>query len=322
MGASRCNVLAWECRLWHSTYRAANFKCPVFSLGGGTGFVGRALTQLLRSRGHEVTHVSRQGGKDRISWEQLSCSGLPPCDAVVNLAGENILNPFRRWDDAFCREIISSRVETTKTLAKAIADADQPPRTWILITGVGYYRPSPTAEYTEDSPGGDFDFFSRLVSSWEAAALIPGSPARGVVVRSGVVLGRDGGAISRMLWPFRLGLGGPLGSGLQPFPWIHIRDLSGIVCHVLESECLQGIFNGVSPSSPATSNGTFAQELGAALGRPALLSVPTWAVRAVFGAERAIMLLEGQRVVPKRTLESGYRFIFSDLSAALKDIVA
>ncbi|NXD17191.1 D39U1 protein, partial [Nothocercus nigrocapillus] len=290
--------------------------------GGGTGFVGRALTQLLRIRGHEVTHISRQGGKDRISWEELSRSGLPSCDAVVNLAGENVLNPLRRWDDAFCREVINSRVETTKTLAKAIVEADQPPRAWILITGVGYYRPSPTAEYTEDSAGGDFDFFSRLVSSWEAAAVIHGSPTRGVVVRSGVVLGRDGGAISRMLWPFRLGLGGPLGSGLQPFPWIHIRDLSGIVCHVLESEGLQGIFNGVSPSSSSTSNGSFAQELGAALGRPALLTVPAWVVRAVFGAERAIMLLEGQRVVPKRTLESGYHFIFPDLSAALKDILA
>ncbi|XP_032567000.1 epimerase family protein SDR39U1 isoform X1 [Chiroxiphia lanceolata] len=291
-------------------------------VGGGTGFVGRALTQLLRSRGHQVTHVSRQGGKDRISWEELSRTGLPLCDAVVNLAGENVLNPFRRWGDAFCREVISSRVETTKTLAKAIVDAEQPPRAWVLVTGVGYYCPSPTAEYTEDSPGGNFDFFSRLVSSWEAAALIPGSPARGVVVRSGVVLGRGGGAISQMLWPFRLGLGGPLGSGLQPFPWIHIRDLAGIVCHALETECLQGVLNGVAPSSSATSNGTFAREFAAALGRPALLPVPAWAVRAVFGAERAVMLLEGQRVLPKRTLESGYCFIFPDLAGALKEIVA
>ncbi|NXT77802.1 D39U1 protein, partial [Zapornia atra] len=186
----------------------------------------------------------------------------------------------------------------------------------------GYYRPSPTAEYTEDSPGGNFDFFSRLVSSWESAARIPGSPTRGVVVRSGIVLGQGGGAISQMLWPFQLGLGGPLGSGVQPFPWIHIRDLTGIVCHALESECLQGILNGVSPSSSVTSNGTFAQELAAALGRPALLPVPAWAVRAVFGAERAAMLLEGPRVVPKHTLESGYQFIFPDLSEALKDIVS
>ncbi|XP_009568538.2 epimerase family protein SDR39U1 isoform X1 [Cuculus canorus] len=291
-------------------------------LGGGSGFVGSALTQLLRSRGHGVTLVSRQGGQDRITWEELSHSGLPLCDAVVNLAGENVLNPFRRWDDTFCREVFSSRIETTKTFAKAIAEAQQPPRAWVLVTGVGYYRPSPTAEYTEDSSGGDFDFFSRLVSSWEAAALIPGSPTRGVIVRSGVVLGRGGGAISQMLWPFRLGLGGPLGSGLQPFPWIHIQDLAGIVCHALESESLQGILNGVSPSSNATSNGTFARELAAALGRPALLPVPAWAVRAVFGAERASMLLEGQKVVPKRTLESGYKFLFPELSGALKDIVA
>ncbi|KAM6993838.1 epimerase family protein SDR39U1 isoform 4-T4 [Passerculus sandwichensis] len=208
--------------------------------------------------------------------EELSHSGLPLCEAVVNLAGENVLNPFRRWNDDFCREVVSSRVETTKALAKAIG----------------------------------------------AAALIPGSPTRGVVVRSGVVLGRDGGAISQMLLPFRLGLGGPMGSGLQPFPWIHIQDLAGIVCHALETESVRGVLNGVAPSSPGTSNGTFAQELAAALGRPALLPVPAWAVRALFGAERASMLLEGQRVLPKRTLESGYRFIFPELPAALKDIVA
>ncbi|NWV70258.1 D39U1 protein, partial [Malurus elegans] len=292
------------------------------SPGGGTGFVGTALTQLLRSRGHKVTHVSRRGGRNRISWEELSRSGLPVCDAVVNLAGQNVLNPLRRWSDSFCREIISSRVDTTKTLAKAIAAAEHPPRAWVLVTGVGYYRPSPIAEYTEESPGGNFDFFSRLVSSWEDAALIYGSPTRGVVVRSGVVLGRGGGAISQMIWPFRLGLGGPLGSGLQPFPWIHIRDLCGIVCHALEKENVRGILNGVSPSSSGTSNGAFARELAAALGRPALLPVPAWAVRAVFGEERAVMLLKGQKVLPKRTLESGYHFIFPELAAALRDIVA
>ncbi|KAM6993836.1 epimerase family protein SDR39U1 isoform 2-T2 [Passerculus sandwichensis] len=106
--------------------------------------------------------------------EELSHSGLPLCEAVVNLAGENVLNPFRRWNDDFCREVVSSRVETTKALAKAIGAAEQPPRAWVLVTGVGFYRPSPTAEYTEDSAGGDFDFFSRLVSCWaEMAAQSP-----------------------------------------------------------------------------------------------------------------------------------------------------
>ncbi|XP_053901319.1 epimerase family protein SDR39U1 isoform X1 [Malaclemys terrapin pileata] len=151
-------------------------------VGGGTGFVGGALTQLLRSRGHEVTHVSRHPGPDRISWDDLSRSGLPPCDAAVNLAGENVLNPLRRWDDAFRRVVVASRVETTKTLAKAIAEAERLPRSWVLVTGVGYYRPSPMAEYTEESPGGDFDFFSRLVSAWEAAAKIPGDSTRQAVV--------------------------------------------------------------------------------------------------------------------------------------------
>ncbi|XP_065270341.1 epimerase family protein SDR39U1 isoform X1 [Emys orbicularis] len=291
-------------------------------VGGGTGFVGGALTQLLRSQGHEVTHVSRHPGPDRISWDELSRSGLPPCDAVVNLAGENVLNPLRRWDDAFRRVVVASRVETTKTLAKAIAEAERPPRAWVLVTGVGYYRPSPTAEYTEESPGGDFDFFSRLVSAWEAAAKIPGDSTRQAVVRSGVVLGKGGGAISQMLWPFWLGLGGPVGSGLQPFPWIHIRDMAGVVCHALETEGVRGVLNGVSPASSGTSNADFARELGSALGRPALLPLPGWAVRGVFGAERAVMLLEGQRVAPKRTLESGYCFVYPDLPSALQNIVS
>nr|XP_042710828.1 epimerase family protein SDR39U1 isoform X3 [Chrysemys picta bellii] len=249
-------------------------------VGGGTGFVGGALTQLLRSRGHEVTHVSRHPGPDRISWDELSHSGLPPCDAAVNLAGENVLNPLRRWDDAFRRVVVASRVETTKTLAKAIAEAERLPRSWVLVTGVGYYRPSPTAEYTEESPGGDFDFFSRLVSAWEAAAKIPGDSTRQAVVRSGVV------------------------------------------CHALETEGVRGVLNGVSPASSGTSNADFARELGSALGRPALLPLPSWAVRGVFGAERAVMLLEGQRVAPKRTLESGYCFVYPDLPSALQDIVS
>ncbi|XP_067388288.1 epimerase family protein SDR39U1 isoform X1 [Emydura macquarii macquarii] len=291
-------------------------------VGGGTGFVGGALTQLLRSRGHEVTHVSRHQGPGRISWDKLSRSGLPPCDAAVNLAGENVLNPFRRWDEAFRKVVVASRVETTKTLAKAIAEAEQPPRVWVLVTGVGYYRPSPTAEYTEESPGGDFDFFSRLVSAWEAAAKVPGDATRQVVVRSGVVLGKGGGAVSQMLWPFRLGLGGPVGSGQQPFPWVHVRDAAGLVCHALETEAVDGVLNGVSPASPATSNADFARELGRALGRPALLPLPGWGVRAVFGAERAIMLLEGQRVVPRWALASGYRFVYHDLPSALREVVS
>ncbi|XP_042542263.1 epimerase family protein SDR39U1 isoform X1 [Dipodomys spectabilis] len=290
-------------------------------VGGGTGFVGTALTQLLKARGHEVTLVSRKPGPGRITWDELASSGLPSCDAAVNLAGENILNPLRRWNEAFQKEVLRSRLETTQTLANAIANAPQPPKAWIIVTGVAYYQPSLTAEYDEDSPGGDFDFFSNLVTKWEAAAKVPGDSTRQVVVRSGVVLGRGGGAIGHMLLPFRLGLGGPIGSGHQFFPWIHIGDLAGILTHALETSRVHGILNGVAPAS-TTTNAEFARALGAALGRPAFIPVPTSVVQAIFGRERAIMLLEGQKVVPRRTLASGYRYSFPELGTALKEVVA
>ncbi|XP_032035198.1 epimerase family protein SDR39U1 isoform X1 [Hylobates moloch] len=314
-------------------------------VGGGTGFIGTALTQLLNARGHEVTLVSRQPGPGRITWvrpssgsgweggvgrgrgtvcflrqDELAASGLPSCDAAVNLAGENILNPLRRWNETFQKEVLGSRLETTQLLAKAITKALQPPKAWVLVTGVAYYQPSLTAEYDEDSPGGDFDFFSNLVTKWEAAARLPGDSTRQVVVRSGVVLGRGGGAIGHMLLPFRLGLGGPIGSGYQFFPWIHIGDLAGILTHALEANHVHGVLNGVAPSS--ATNAEFAQTLGAALGRRAFIPLPSTVVQAVFGRERAIMLLEGQKVIPRRTLATGYQYSFPELGAALKEIVA
>ncbi|NP_001374255.1 epimerase family protein SDR39U1 isoform 9 [Homo sapiens] len=247
-------------------------------VGGGTGFIGTALTQLLNARGHEVTLVSRKPGPGRITWDELAASGLPSCDAAVNLAGENILNPLRRWNETFQKEVIGSRLETTQLLAKAITKAPQPPKAWVLVTGVAYYQPSLTAEYDEDSPGGDFDFFSNLVTKWEAAARLPGDSTRQVVVRS------------------------------------------GILTHALEANHVHGVLNGVAPSS--ATNAEFAQTLGAALGRRAFIPLPSAVVQAVFGRQRAIMLLEGQKVIPQRTLATGYQYSFPELGAALKEIVA
>lgn len=136
----------------------------------------------------------------------------------------------------------------------------------------------------------------------------------------GVVLGRGGGVIGHMLLPFRLGLGGPIGSGQQFFPWIHIGDLAGILAHALEASHVRGVLNGVAPAS--TTNAEFAQALGTALGRPAFIPFPSTVVQAVFGRERAIMLLVGQKVVPRRTLATGYQYTFPELAAALKEIVA
>ncbi|XP_013918337.1 PREDICTED: epimerase family protein SDR39U1 [Thamnophis sirtalis] len=244
--------------------RLESLKTMRVLIGGGTGFIGRNLSRMLRSQGHEVTLISREPGKNRLTW------------------------------------VRSRGLKQAK---------------------VGYYRPSHTTKYTEESPGGDFDFFSRLVSSWEEAAKIPSEATRQVVVRSGAVLGKDGGAISQMIWPFRFGLGGPIGSGHQHFPWIHVADLSGIVSHGLQKEGLRGILNGVAPSAVDTTNEDFARAMGSVLKRPAFLPLPGFVVKAVFGSERSTMLLDGQRVVPKRTLESGYMFAFPDLSSALQDIL-
>ncbi|XP_036094806.1 epimerase family protein SDR39U1 isoform X2 [Rousettus aegyptiacus] len=248
-------------------------------VGGGTGFIGTALTQFLKARGHEVTLVSRKPGPSRITMSSLRRG----CPAAMQSS---------TW-----------RERTPSTLSEA------------------YYQPSLTAEYDEDSPGGDFDFFANLVTKWEAAAKLPGDSTRQVVVRSGIVLGRGGGAIGRMLLPFRLGLGGPIGSGRQFLPWIHIRDLVGILAHALEASHVQGVLNGVAPAS-TTTNAEFAQALGAALGRPAFIPLPSIIVQAIFGQERAIMLLEGQKVVPRRTLAAGYQYSFPELGAALKEIIA
>ncbi|XP_054572463.1 epimerase family protein SDR39U1 isoform X2 [Eptesicus fuscus] len=294
-------------------------------VGGGTGFIGTALSQLLKARGHEVTLVSRQPGPGRITWDELASSGLPRCDAAVNLAGENILNPLRRWNEAFQKEQPLSLAVQLKprggpSWQRTRQDQGQPEQTSAVLSAA-YYQPSLTAEYDEDSPGGDFDFFSNLVTKWEAAARLPGDSTRQVVVRSGVVLGRGGGAIGHMLLPFRLGLGGPIGSGQQFFPWIHIGDLAGILAHALEASHVQGILNGVAPAS-TTTNAEFAQALGTALGRPAFIPLPSTVVQAVFGQERAIMLLEGQKVIPRRTLATGYQYSFPELGAALKEIIA
>ncbi|XP_032806126.1 epimerase family protein SDR39U1 [Petromyzon marinus] len=293
-------------------------------VGGGSGFVGSALCRLLGSRGHTVTLVSRSPGSGRVTWEELKARGLPPCDAALNLAGLPAIDPLRRWSPELSAELRSSRVETTAALARAVSEAKPRPHTWLLVTGVGYYRPSRTAHYTEDSPGGDSDFWAQLVTAWETAAKLPGSQqesaVRQVVVRPGLVLGKGGGAMSRMVWPFWLGLGGPIGNGKQPFPWVHVDDLAGIIAHALETPSVCGVLNAVAPS--AVSNADFARELGRALGRPALLPMPGFFVNAMLGRERGLLLLQGQSVSPKRTLESGYRFKFPELAPALEEVVS
>ncbi|XP_036374839.1 epimerase family protein SDR39U1 isoform X1 [Megalops cyprinoides] len=296
-------------------------------VGGGSGFVGRELTRLLRKEGHEVTIISRQPGPGRITWDDLEAGGLPPCEGAVNLAGENLMNPLRWWNESYKKDLFSSRVDTTRALARAICASPQPPHAWVLVTGVACYKPSQTEQYTEDSSWAPFDLLSQLVKEWEGAARLPENIAtetRQVIIRPGAVLGRDGGAMKQMLTPFWLGLGGTLGSGQQPFPWIHVSDLAGIIAHSLQPpscppSSAPEVFNGVAPAQ--NTNSEFTKELGRTLGRPTLLPVPGGVLRALLGSERAVVLTEGQRVLPHRTLQAGYRFRYPDLKAALCQIV-
>nr|XP_023688402.1 epimerase family protein SDR39U1 isoform X1 [Paramormyrops kingsleyae] len=296
-------------------------------IGGGSGFVGRELTRFLCKSGHEVTIISRQPGPGRITWADLESSGLPPCEGAVNLAGENFMHPLRWWNESFKKDLFSSRIDTTRSLAKAIASSSSPPRAWVLVTGVACYKPSQTMQYTEETEWNPFNLFSLLVKEWEAAGSLPENVARNtrhVVVRSGLVLGADGGAIKQMLPPFRLGLGGPLGSGQQPFPWIHVADLAGIIARSLEPPSkpvpsIPEIYNGVAPAQ--NTNYEFTKALGRVLRRPAVLPAPRLVLQALLGVERAAVLTEGQWVLPKRTLESGYEFQYLNLESALKEIV-
>uniref|UniRef100_A0A3P9J620 Short chain dehydrogenase/reductase family 39U, member 1 n=1 Tax=Oryzias latipes TaxID=8090 RepID=A0A3P9J620_ORYLA len=297
-------------------------------IGGGSGFVGRELTHLLRSKGHEVTVISRQPGPGKITWSDLKSKGLPPCEGAVNLSGENLMNPLRWWNESYKKDLFSSRIDTTKALSEAIAAAACPPHCWVLVSGVACYKPSLTAEYTEDSEWTPFDFLSKLVKEWEAAALLPQSVAkttRQVIVRPGAVLGRDGGAMKQMLLPFWLGLGGTLGSGRQPFPWIHVSDLAGIIAHALETPVDSAalpppqVYNGVAPA--LNTNYEFTKELGRLMRRPTIFPVPAFAMNALIGSERAVILTEGQRVIPERTLESGFQYQYPDLTSALKQIL-
>lgn len=291
-------------------------------LGGGSGFIGKHLLALLQRKGHDVTVISRTRGSDRITWTDLKRVGLPEdCGAVVNLAGENLMNPTRRWNDSFKSDLMSSRTETNRQLVDAIVSAKSRPKVWISASAIGYYPPSRTEIYTEDSPGGKGNFLARLCFETEKSSALPPSvtDVRHVTVRIGLALARDGGTLQRLLLPFQLGLGGRIGSGKQWFSWIHMDDLVGIIAHAIENEKTRGVLNGVAPE--CVTNAEFTSTFAKSLCRPAILPVPGFAIRLLFGDERADAILQGQHVVPKRTLESGYKYLYPDPRSACKNLV-
>lgn len=295
---------------------------------GATGFIGRALVPLLLREGHTVVAWARSAARARgllgaevecveaVTGPEALAHVLERCDAVINLAGEPILGG--RWTPARRALLRDSRVQGTEQLVRALAAANPRPRVLISGSAVGYYGDRADEQLSETSSPGD-DFLARLCQAWEGAA--HGAEALGIRVmqlRTGVVLGRDGGALAQMLPPFRLGAGGPIGSGRQYLPWIHLHDLVKIIAVALVDDRYRGPMNGVAPEE-ATSR-DFARALGRQLHRPAVLPVPSIALRAIFG-EAAAVLLGSQRVDPAALRERGFSFGFPTLASALADIL-
>jgi uncharacterized protein (TIGR01777 family) len=288
-------------------------------LTGGTGFVGGAVAKALRAAGHDVTIVSRQPGfvpAKAIPWGQVG-SAVAESDAVVNLAGESVADG--RWTPARKAEILASRVEGTRAIVDAIAAASSRPKVLVNASATGVYGDRGDTELDETAAAGT-GFLAEVCQAWEAEARRATSlDVRVAMLRIGVVLAGDGGALARMIIPFRLGLGGPLGSGAQWMSWIHRDDVVGLVLAALENAAYAGPVNATSPVP--VRNRDFTKALARAVARPALLPVPGFALRLALG-EMADVLLSSQRVRPTVAEAAGYAFKHPGLADALADALA
>jgi uncharacterized protein (TIGR01777 family) len=296
---------------------------------GCSGFVGRELVPFLLELGHHLTVVSRQADPfpalsgDRLAWLQLDPSmadswrqvgllqALAAAEGVVNLAGEPIAE--KRWTAAQRQLLLRSRLDTTAQLVQAMAQLDTPPAVLVNASAVGFYGTSETGSFSETSLPGS-DLLAEICQRWEEAATRRPAACRLVILRIGIVLEPDGGALSKMLPVFRMGFGGPLGNGRQWMSWIHRHDLCRLIGRALEDPAMAGVYNAVAPQ-PVTMAG-FTAELGRTLGRPNLLPVPGPLLQVLLG-DGAKVVLEGQRVEPQRLHELGFQFQYQDLSAAL-----
>jgi uncharacterized protein (TIGR01777 family) len=294
-------------------------------IAGGTGFLGAALTHALRAGGHDVVVLTRQraaSGSGLARWTPDGAVGpwaqvVEGADAVVNLAGAPL--DRGRWTAARKRALIDSRVLPTRSLARAIASASSPPAVFVSASAVGYYGARGDEVVTETTARGS-GFLAELVETWEhEARQAESSPARVVLLRSGVVLAPEGGALARMLLPFRLGLGGPFGSGRQYLAWIHRGDWLDLVRWVLVTRDAHGPLNATAPVP--VPNGEFAATLARVLRRPHVFRVPAFALRLALGEMADAALLTGQRVLPARAQALGFRFRRPALELALRDLL-
>lgn len=309
-------------------------------IAGGTGFLGRPLAEMYAEEGHDVRVLTRslpdgesrhdpgtgKPGVTRVGWVPGAAASartadrwgacLDDADAVINLAGESIAD--KRWTAQRKAQLRDSRIVPTRAIARAITDSPKPPRVLISASGVGYYGAAGDEPKTEDSPAGT-DFIARLCEDWEAEARrAADSGTRVVRLRTGLVLERSGGALAKMIPPFRFFAGGPIGSGRQYMSWIHRLDYLEMVRWIVETPAVEGAVNCTAPH-PVT-NREFAQALGRALRRPSLIPTPGFALKVLFGELAEPLLLTGQRVIPTRAQSHGYHFRYPEIDIAMRGI--
>ncbi len=299
---------------------------------GCTGFIGRELIPLLLTEGHKLTLVTRNpkkalstialGKESKIlnidpskssSWENeelITC--LKQSEGVINLAGEPIAE--KRWTTTHCQEIRNSRLKTTKNLIQAITKINKPPKVLINASAIGFYGTHPNNQFNEASTPGK-DFLASLCQEWESLASKRPRRTRLVIIRIGIVLAKDGGALGKMLPIFRSGLGGPIGNGEQWMSWIHRTDLCNIIIESIRNSSWSGVINGVAPNPVRMKE--FSNLLGKTLGRPTLLAVPAQILTLILG-DGARVVLEGQNVQSTQLNKLRFRFLFSELKNAFE----
>lgn len=303
-------------------------------LTGGTGLVGSRLVPLLVARGDQPVVLTRRYDHARqalgVKVDLVEGDPMKPgdwmekvagCDAVIHLAGENVF--AKRWSAEFKKLLVDSRALSTRHIAQALArnpkTAAGEPKVLVNASAIGIYGPRGDEEIDEDTPPAD-DFLSRLCVEWEKEAReAEKAGVRVAMVRVGVVLDKNGGALAKLLTPFKLFAGGPVGSGRQYMAWIHHADLCGLFLFALDNASARGPLNGTAPT-PVT-NKEFGRALGKALGRPSLVWTPGFALRLMLG-EAADIITAGQRVVPKKPMRLGYQFKFPTIDAALAEILS
>jgi uncharacterized protein (TIGR01777 family) len=291
-------------------------------IAGGTGFIGEPLVRRLLARGDVVvltrdpSHV-RAGravpwsGGDRGQWT----GEIAAADVVINLAGENIAGG--RWTEDRKRLLVASRIDATGALVAAMEKAPGRERTFVSASAVGYYGDRRDETLHESAKAGS-GFLAELTTQWEESARLAEPIARVVILRFGVVLGKEGGALAKMLLPFKMGVGGPIGSGSQWMSWIDRHDALRMIEWAIDNRNVRGIYNATAPEP--VRNGEFVAELGKALHRPAFMRAPAFAIKLAFGSMAEEVLLAGQRVVPKRAMEEGFAFEFRTLRQSLSNI--